>query len=179
MRAQGTYKAYKHATHTHAHTYTTTPHTHTHMHTHAHARTYTHTHTNTHTSQKTQAYSSWVWCKEKKESEKSAGRRKEVGFQFWFERGEWRGRNRKRKRVPDDRSDILKGSLRKSPPAHPWDSENPSIWGWTKRTRRRIEVKQLGEVWRSCTRDNGLSGTVIVEQAFGINRHLHCRIPSL
>ena len=37
------------------------------------------------------------------------------GFQFWFERGEWRGMpNRERKRVPDDRSDILKGSLPKS-----------------------------------------------------------------
>ena len=35
--------------------------------------------------------------------------------------------NRERKRVPDDRSDILTGSLPKSPPAHPWDTENPSI----------------------------------------------------
>ena len=58
-----------------------------------------------------------------------------------------------RKRVPDDSSDIMKGSLPESPPAHPWDTENPSIWGWTKRTRR-IEMKQLREVWRSCTRDN-------------------------
>ena len=32
--------------------------------------------------------------------------------------------NRERKRVPDDRSDILKGSLPKSPPAHLWDTEN-------------------------------------------------------
>ena len=39
MRAQGAYKADKHATHTHAHTYT--PYTHTHM----RARTHTHTHT--------------------------------------------------------------------------------------------------------------------------------------
>ena len=36
--------------------------------------------------------------------------------------------NRERKRVPDDRSDILKGSLPKSPPAHPWDTENLSIY---------------------------------------------------
>ena len=28
---------------------------------------------------------------------------------------------RERERVPDDRSDILKGSLPKSPPAHPWE----------------------------------------------------------
>ena len=39
MRAQGAYKADKHATHTHAHTYThTTPHTHTHTHTHTHRK---------------------------------------------------------------------------------------------------------------------------------------------
>ena len=65
--------------------------------------------------------------------------------------------DRERKRVPDDRSDILKGSLPKSPLAHPWDTENPSR-GWTKRTRRRIELKQLGDVWRSCTRDNVEAG---------------------
>ena len=41
MRAQGAYKANKHATPTHAHTPTNTPHTHTHTHT----RTHTHTHT--------------------------------------------------------------------------------------------------------------------------------------
>ena len=29
-----------------------------------------------------------------------------------------------RKRVPDDRSDIRKGSLAKSHPVHPWDTEN-------------------------------------------------------
>ena len=34
--------------------------------------------------------------------------------------------NRDRKRIPVDRSDILKGSLAKSPPAHPWDTENPN-----------------------------------------------------
>ena len=65
--------------------------------------------------------------------------------------------DRERQWVPDDRSDILKGPLPKSPPAHPWDTENPSIWGWTKRTRR-TETKQLGEVWRSCTRDNVEAG---------------------
>ena len=72
--------------------------------------------------------------------------------------------NRERKRVPEDRSDILKGSLLKSP-AHPWDTENPSIWGWTKRTRRRIEVKQLGEVLLQLhrrTRANELEGTVVL-----------------
>ena len=48
---------------------------------------------------------------------KSVDRREEVGFQFWLERGEWRGMlDRERKRFPGDRSDILKGSLPKSPP---------------------------------------------------------------
>ena len=36
MRAQGTYKAEKHARPTHSHPPTNTPHTHTHMHTHTH-----------------------------------------------------------------------------------------------------------------------------------------------
>ena len=54
-----------------------------------------------------------------------------IYFQLWLERGECRGMpNRERKRVPDDRSDILKGPLTKSPPAHPLDTKNPSIWGW-------------------------------------------------
>ena len=47
MRAQGAYKADKHARPTHAHTSTNTPHTHTHTHTHAHTHTRTHTHTHT------------------------------------------------------------------------------------------------------------------------------------
>ena len=48
-------------------------------------------------------------------------------------------RDRKRKRVSDDRSNILKGSFLMSPPAHPLDTENLGIWGWMK--RRRIELK--------------------------------------
>ena len=51
-----------------------------------------------------------------------------MGFQFWLERGKWCGMpDRKKGRVPDDRSDLVKGSLPKSPPAHLWDTENPSI----------------------------------------------------
>ena len=141
MRAQSAYKADKHATHINAHTYPPPP-------------THTHTH-----RKNTSIVLVVMGLMETEESDRSVGRREEVGFQFWLERGEWRGMpDRERKRVPDDRSDILKGSLPKSPPAHPWDTENPSIWGWTKRTRRRVEVKQLGEVWRSCTRDNVEAG---------------------
>ena len=124
--------------HPHTHTHTNTPHPHMHAHTYTH----THTHTHTHPCKNTSIVVMGLMETEER-SEKSVGRREEVGFQFWLERGEWRGLPyRERKRVPDDRSDILKGSLPKSPPAHPWDTENLSIWGWTKRMRRRIEVKQ-------------------------------------
>ena len=34
--------------------------------------------------------------------------------------------DREMKKVPDDGFDILKESLAKSPPAHPWDTENPN-----------------------------------------------------
>ena len=158
-------------THTHTHTHTSThkhtdtncmqrhtPHarTHTHIYTHSHAHRNAHTNTHTHTHTHTQAYLLWVWWKQKKENDKSVGRRERVDFQFWLERAEWRVMpDRERKRVPDDRSAILKWSLPKSPSAHPWDTENPSIWGWTKRRRRRIKMKQLREVWRSCTRNQG------------------------
>ena len=37
-------------------------------------------------------------------------------------------------------------------PAHPRNTENPSIWGRARRAS--IEMKQFSEVWRSCTRDN-------------------------
>ena len=49
--------------------------------------------------------------------------------------------NRERKRVPDDRSDILKGSLPKSPLARPWDTENP-------RLNEENEKKNRGEATR-------------------------------
>ena len=35
--------------------------------------------------------------------------------------------DRERKRVPDHRSDVLKGSLPRGPPAHPRNTEDPSI----------------------------------------------------
>ena len=47
--------------------------------------------------------------------------------------------NRERKRVPDDRSDILKGSLPKSPPAHPWDTEEKEVENTDEATQRRME----------------------------------------
>ena len=108
----------------------------------------------THTA-KTQAYLLWVWWKQKKRKWwiSRLKRRGRFSLLTWKRGATWHAWQKK-KRVPDDRSDILKGYLPKSPPAHPWDTENPSIWGWTLRTRRRIEMKQLRDVWRSCTRDN-------------------------
>ena len=62
------------------------------------------------------------------------------------------------KRVPDVRFDILKEPLLKGPPAHSWDTENPSIRGCTKRTTRTTEMKPLREVWMSCTKDTVKAG---------------------
>ena len=91
------------------------PHTHTHIHTHT--REYTHIHNCTyaslsppppphkHTRYKYMHY--WLWV-----DDKSVCRREEVGFQFWFKLREWRRTpDRVKKKVPEDRSDVLKGSL--------------------------------------------------------------------
>ena len=94
--------------------------------------THTHTHSlslflssSTHTPQKHKHSSHGFGGNRRKKVIKSIGRREEVGFQFWLERGEWRGMpDRERKRVPDDRSDILRGLLPMSSPAQPWDTEN-------------------------------------------------------
>ena len=62
---------------------------------------------------------------------------------------EWRWMpDRERKRVPDQRSDVLKGSLPQGPTAHPRNTAYPSIRGWVKRARMGVELKQLREVWR-------------------------------
>ena len=55
--------------------------------------------------------------------------------------------DRDRKRVSDHRSDVLKESLPQGSPAHPRNTEDPSIRGLAK--RRRTEMKQPREVWRS------------------------------
>ena len=38
------------------------------------------------------------------------------------------------------------------------NNNNLNIWAWAKRRRRRVEIKQLREVWKSCTRDNVEAG---------------------
>ena len=65
MRAQGAYKANKHATPTHAQT-----------HKHPHTPTPTHTHTHTHRKNTSIVVMGLI------ESDKSVGKREEVGFQF-------------------------------------------------------------------------------------------------
>ena len=62
--------------------------------------------------------------------------------------------DREKKGVPDHRPHLLKGSLPQGPSAHPKDTEYPSIRSCAKRARRRAEMKQLREVWRTHTRDN-------------------------
>ena len=62
--------------------------------------------------------------------------------------------DRERKRFPEHRSDILKGSLPQGSPAHPRNTEYLSIRGRAKRAQSRVAMKQLREVWRSCTRDS-------------------------
>ena len=61
--------------------------------------------------------------------------------------------DRERKRVPDNRSNALKGYLPQGPPAHPRNTEYLYIRGQAKRAMR-VEMKQLREAERSCTRDN-------------------------
>ena len=58
-----------------------------------------------------------------------------------------------RGRVPDERSDVLKGSVSQGPPACSRNTEYPSIRAREKRARRRLEMKQLREVWMNCTTD--------------------------
>ena len=50
--------------------------------------------------------------------------------------------DRERKRIPDHKTDVLKGPFPQDPPER----------------RVRVEMKQSREVWRSCTRDNVETG---------------------
>ena len=99
------------------------------------------------------------WSKTEDCNDKAVCRREEVGFQFsLLKQNEKECLDRERKRVPDDRSGVLKGSLPQGPPAHHQTMEALSSWGWAKRVRRRVEMKQLNEVWRCCTTDNVEAG---------------------
>ena len=73
MRAQGAYKADKHATPTHAHT---------HKHPHTPTPTPTHVRTHTHTAKKPTSIVVMGLMETEERARKSVGRREEVGFQF-------------------------------------------------------------------------------------------------
>ena len=67
--------------------------------------------------------------------------------------------NRERKRVPDDRSDILKGSLPKSPPAHPWD------------TKIRVSEAERREREENCTVSMTCTSILNTLQLYGHHHH--------
>ena len=50
--------------------------------------------------------------------------------------------NRERKRVPEDRSDTLKGFLPNSPPAHAWDTENLRLSEDNEKENRREATRR-------------------------------------
>ena len=85
-------------------------------------------------------------------NDRSVCRGEEMGFQFWLKRREGRQMpDRERKGVPEHRSNVFKGSLPQGPPVHPRNTADASILRWAKKARRRVEMKQLPEVWRrSC-----------------------------
>ena len=136
-------------THTHTHTHTHATHTHTHIqHTHTHTHTHTHaTHTHTHTSNTHTHTHTWHTHTHTLQRHtllvmdwyRSVCRGKEMGFHFWLKRREWRQMpDRERKGVPENRSNVLKGSLPQGPSAHPRNTEDVSIHGWEMRARRRV-----------------------------------------
>ena len=47
-----------------------------------------------------------------------------------------------RKRVPDHRSDVVKGSLPQDPSAHPRNTEDPSIGGRAKSEWESVNVER-------------------------------------
>ena len=78
---------------------------------------------------------------EGKKKGKSVGRREEEGFQLWLERGKWGGMpDRERKRVPEMKGPIYWNIyIPKSPPAHPWDTEEKEVENTDEATQRRME----------------------------------------
>ena len=62
---------------------------HSHFNTHSYRQTHTHTHTHIQSKKTNILVTHWMETEE--ENDKSVGRREDVAFQFWLERGEWRG----------------------------------------------------------------------------------------
>ena len=85
----------------------------------------------THTRYKYTRYWWRVGRMRRKKNDRSVCRREEVGLHFWVKRRKWRWMpDRDRKRVPDHRSNVMKGSLPQGPPVHPRNTASPSIRGW-------------------------------------------------
>ena len=96
----------------------------------------------------------WWWVGRMRRKKTTDQHAEEKRWVVNFDLREWRQMpDRERKRGPDHRSSVIhiRGSHPPGPPAHPRSVEYPSIQGWAKRARRRAEMKQLREVWRSCT----------------------------
>ena len=135
-----------HHTHTHArtHAHTTQPHTHTHALTHTH----------THTHYKYMHYWWWVGTMWRKKMTDQYAEEKRWVFSF-----DW-------KEAIEDNCLTLTRRGREFQITGPmyWKDLSPrvllpilgtrNIRGWAKRAGRRVDIKQLREVWRSCTRDN-------------------------
>ena len=95
----------------------------------------------------------FAWQRQEESEDDFLTERNRVKEIAWQREREWRrSPDRKRKRVWDHRSAVLKGF------AHRRKTELPSIRGWAKRAkraRRRVEMRQIREMWRSCTRHCG------------------------
>ena len=114
---------------------------------HTHTRTHIHIHTETSKQTHYKSMRCWWWVGRMTVLITLFSRKKttkqyveEKTWVFNFDLREWRqmpDRDR-----TDHRSDVLKGSDPQRPPAHPRNTEYPSIWDWAKRERRRAEMKQ-------------------------------------
>ena len=98
-----------------------------------HFITHTVTHTRTHTHICTHTKNTWKTgdrLVERMTTEKMTNQHaEEKRWVFSFDLREWwRMPDWERKRVPDYRSEVLKGFLPQGPPAHPRNAEDLSIW---------------------------------------------------
>ena len=108
-----------------------------------------HTHTHTHTHYKYMHYWWWVGTRSKWQ----ISMQKRVFSSDLEESREWRWDREEE----SSRSQVwcIKRISPPGPPGHPWNTEDPSIWGWAKRARRRVEMKRkptqslsLIHIWR-------------------------------
>ena len=138
-------------THTHTHTHRCTP---THTSTTAHTCTHVHvtphaTHMNT---TKMHALLVIIWWKREDVNNKSAGRREEIGLQFWSKREK---RNACQTELEISRWQV-RCIERVLPSGFYCQSSEHKIQYCAKRARSRVKIKQHRVAWRSCARESGL-----------------------